>query len=365
MAGAPKTLFIVPKRATLHTVADSLKAHGIITSTRRFLITARLLGWIKPRFRGLDRHLSPGRYGFVPGEHTEKILSDMLAGNTADDYFTVPEGWDIAQIAGSAAQELGMDSAAFVAATRDSALLTELRIPRGVKSIEGYLFPDTYRVVFGASPKQLVEQMVAHFLMLWDTASTRRAAQLKMTRHQVVTLASIVEAEARHNSERPVIAGVYLNRLHLRHPMKLQADPTVVYALGKHVNRVLRKDLLVRSPYNTYLHPGLPPGPIDSPGRASILAVLWPAKHHYYFFVARPDGTHMFSETGQEHEDSVRVARMLREEWEAARRDSEESARRDSVAAARARRDSVAARARTTPPSQPQPSQPESSPRPR
>ncbi len=334
---------MVPKRASLHAVADSLKAHGIITSTRRFLLAARLLGWIEAKYRGLDRHLRPGRYGFRPGERTAQILDDMLKGNTADDYFTVPEGWDIEQIAQAASKELGMDTAAFLAATRDSALKEELGIPRGVKSVEGYLFPDTYRVIFGASPMQLVEQMAGHFEEVWDTASARRAEQMGMTRHQIVTLASIVEAEARHNSERPIIAGVYLNRLRLRHPMKLQADPTVIYALGKHVNRVLRKDLDVRSRYNTYLHYGLPPGPIDSPGRASILAVLWPANHRYLFFVARPDGTHMFSETAAEHADSVKVARKLREDWARARQDSAERAERDSVAAAAARHDSVTA----------------------
>jgi UPF0755 protein len=193
-------------------------------------------------------------------------------------------------------------------------------VPEGVRSIEGYLFPAVYRVAFDAEPQQLVAQMVRQFLTVWDSTWDRLAQDsLGMTRHEVLTLASIVEAEARVARERPMIAAVYLNRLRRRTPMKLEADPTVIYALGKPVHRVLFSHLRIDSPYNTYLHYGLPPGPISSPGRASILAVLHPAQHPYLFFVARPDGTHMFSRTAGEHVDSVVVARRLRAEFEASR----------------------------------------------
>jgi UPF0755 protein len=348
-ANAPRERLIVPKRASLRAVGESLAAHGIITSPVRFRLTARVLGWFEPHLRGLDRHLRPGRYEFARGERTGKILDDMLAGNTADDYFTVPEGFTIAEIAQAASEKLGMDSAAFVAATRDPALLARLGVPPKMQGAEGYLFPETYRVVFGASPEELVAQMVQRFLAVWDTAWDARAAELGLTRHQVVTLASIVEAEVRHGSDRRMIAGVYMNRLKRRPPMKLEADPTVIYAMGKHVNRVLTKDLETKSPYNTYLHAGLPPGPIGSPGRASLLAVLWPAEHDYLFFVARPDGSNMYSRTGAEHLDSVRVAHRLWAAVQAARRDSIAAARRDSAAALGGGRDSgSAARARAS-----------------
>jgi len=336
--GAPRERLFVPKRASLHTVADSLAAHQIISSTRRFLLAARILAWFTPAFRGLDRHLSPGRYEFAHGERTRKILEDMLKGNTADDYFTVPEGYATWEIAHDASRKLGMDSAAFIAATRDTSLLRLLGVPKGVKTVEGYLFPETYRVVFGASPEQLVNQMVQMFLSQWDTTMDRRAAALGVTRHQVVTLASIVEAEARKYQERRTIAGVYWNRLHVKPPMKLEADPTVIYALGKHVTRVMRRDLQVGSAYNTYKHRGLPPGPIASPGRPSIIATLYPGKHQFLFFVARPDGTHMFSKTWAEHTDSVKVARRLRAEWQAAKDSVARAAKRDSLAAMAARR---------------------------
>ncbi len=334
-ADAPREQLIVPKRASLTAVAESLAAHQVITSPERFLIVAHVYGWLVARYRGLDRHLRPGRYEFARGETTRKILDDMLSGRTKDDFFTVPEGYTIREMAEAAHAQLGMDTAAFIAATRDPALRERLGIPPNDSTIEGYLFPETYRVVFGASAAQLVAQMVQQFQAQWDTGWDARAGEIGLTPHQVVTLASIVEAEARRHSERQVIAGVYYNRLKGRHPMRLAADPTVIYAMGRHVNRVLLKDLSVKSPYNTYLHAGLPPGPIDSPGRSSLLAALWPAKHHYLFFVARPDGTHMFSETAQEHADSVRVARRLRAEAQAARRDSILVARRESTVVAR------------------------------
>jgi UPF0755 protein len=175
--------------------------------------------------------------------------------------------------------------------------------------------------------------MLRQFSAAWDSTADRRAAALGLSRHQVVTLASIVEGEARIGSERGRIAGVYLNRIRRR--MLLQADPTVIYALGldKRPTRVLYRHLEVRSPYNTYRYPGLPPGPIGNPGSATVAATLDPERHAYLFFVARPDGHHMFSRTASQHADSVAVARVLRAEFEA-QRDSIERAARDSAAAA-------------------------------
>lgn len=317
---AAREHIIIPRRTTLAAVTDSLAAHGIVTSPRRFRLTARILGTAWPKLRGVDRRLRPGRYEFPVGEKWTVILNAFVTGRTDDEFITVPEGSTIVEIARAARHKLGIDSAEFVAVTRDPAFRTRLGVPDDVQDVEGYLFPETYRVPYDAQPQQLVAQMVRQFTAVWDTAWDRLAHDsLGMTRHEVITLASIVEAEARHNSERAVIAGVYLNRLRGRRPMRLEADPTVIYALGHEVRRVLLRHLKVASPYNTYLHDGLPPGPINSPGRASILAVLRPARHRYLFFVARPDGTHMFSRTAGEHTDSVAVARRLRADAEIAR----------------------------------------------
>ncbi|MGD0484244.1 MAG: endolytic transglycosylase MltG [Gemmatimonadales bacterium] len=314
-ADAPHDHLIVPKHTTLAAVTDSLVAHGIVTSPRAFRAVARVLGAVTTKFHDVDRRLRPGRYEFPHGERWTVILSAFITGRTDDELFTVPEGATIREIAGEAHRRLGMDSAAFVAVTRDAAFHERLGVPADVRGIEGYLFPETYRVPYDAEPQQLVAHMVREFLTVWDTAWDRLAADsLGMSRHEVLTLASIVEAEAKVPRERPIIAGVYLNRLRRRVPMKLQADPTVIYALGKPVRRVLLRHLSVPSPYNTYLHYGLPPGPIDNPGKASILAVLHPARHRYLFFVARPDGTNMFTSSPHEHADSVAVARRLRAE---------------------------------------------------
>ena len=311
---------LVPRHATLASVTDSLVAHGIVTAPTTFRYAARLLSAVGPGLRGVDRRLRPGRYEFPVGERWTTILRALASGRTDDEFVTVPEGLTVAEIAQVVHARLGMDSAAFVAVARDPDFRERLGIPEGVRDAEGYLFPETYRVPFDAQPQQFVAQMVRRFLVVWDTAWDRHARDsLGMTRHEVLTLASIVEAEARRASERPVIAGVYLNRLKGRRPMRLEADPTVIYALGQPVRRVLLRHLRTPSPYNTYLHFGLPPGPINSPGRASILAVLHPARHPYLFFVARPDGSHMFTRTAGEHIDSVAVARRLRAEAEAAR----------------------------------------------
>ncbi|MDP3775302.1 MAG: endolytic transglycosylase MltG [Gemmatimonadales bacterium] len=310
----------IPRGSSLAAVTDSLVAHRVVTSSWQFRMYARV--------RGLARRVRPGLYEFAEGERWTTIVSALESGRTHDFLFTVPEGLTVAEIADLAAEKLRLarDSIrtavrdSFLAAARDPALRQEFGIdlPRGVKEpLEGYLLPETYRVAYDETPRDLVMQMTRQFFHLWDTAWDRRAEELDLTRHQAVTLASIVESEARIGSERRLIAGVYLNRLRRR--MLLQADPTVIYALDKPVRRVLFRHLKIRSPYNTYLHPGLPPGPISNPGRASLEATLNPQEHNLLFFVARPDGRHMFSRTPGEHVDSVAVSRVLRTAFEKTR----------------------------------------------
>ncbi len=320
---APRAHVYIPRGSSLGAVADSLAAHGVIASDWQF----RLYG----RVRGLARRIRPGLYAFPLGERWSVIVSALKTGRTDDLSFTVPEGLTVKEIAELAAEKLRLarDSVreavrdSFLAAARDPALRAEFGIetPRGVREqLEGYLLPETYRVAFDATARDVVRQMLRQFLQLWDSTKTARAESLGLTRHQAVTLASIVEAEARVRSEQRRIAGVYLNRLRRR--MLLQADPTVIYAIDDPVRRVLYRHLRTRSPYNTYLYPGLPPGPIGNPGRAAIEAALAPERHRYLFFVARPDGRHMFSSTPGQHSDSVAVARALRDSAERALRDS-------------------------------------------
>jgi len=336
-ADAPRAHVYIPRGSSLSAVAESLEAHGVIETAWTWRLYARA--------RGLARRVRPGLYAFPLGERWATIVQALKTGRTDDILFTIPEGYTVRQIADLAAEglRLARDSVreavrdSFLAAARDPAIRQQFGIqgaPNLREPLEGYLLPETYRVAFDATPRDVVIQMVRQFANLWDEDHDKKAAELGLSRHQVVTLASIVEAEALFPDELPRIAGVYLNRVRRRMP--LQADPTVIYAIeweqDEPIRRVLFRHLKYRSPYNTYLVPGLPPGPIGNPGRAAIEATLNPEKHDFLFFVARPDGRHMFSRTGLEHADSVALARVLRARYEAQR----DSIRRDSIAAARA-----------------------------
>jgi UPF0755 protein len=229
---------------------------------------------------------------------------------------TIPEGFSLAQITAAVASKLGQPLDSAQAAVRDTALLHQLDIP--TPTLEGYLFPDTYTFQDGTTARAAVDAMVHRFEQVWKPEWTARLDTLHLSRNDVMALASIVEKEARLPEERPVIAAVYMNRL--RTGMLLQADPTVQYALGKHVARVFYKDLDVDSPYNTYKHKGLPPGPIASPGRPSIEAALYPANVPYVYFVAFPDGHHEFRADLKGHEEAKLQARKAWDSLDLARR---------------------------------------------
>ncbi len=321
-ADAPRAHVYIPRGSSLAAVADTLQAHGVIEAAWQF----RWYG----RARGLARKVRPGLYAFPVGERWSVIVTALKTGRTDDISLTVPEGLTVREIAELAASQLRLakDSVqsavrdSFLAAARDPVLLAELGITsrRGVREpAEGYLLPETYRIAYDSRIRDVVRRMLKQFTEVWDSTFDRRAQGLGLSKHQAVTLASIVEAEAQVPVEHRRIAGVYLNRLRRR--MLLQADPTVIYALDQPVRRVLYRHLEIRSPYNTYRYAGLPPGPIGNPGRSALEAAVEPERHGFFYFVARPDGRHMFSVTGRQHADSVAVARVLRAAFEA-RRDS-------------------------------------------
>jgi len=294
--GAPIRV-IVPRGASFATATDSLHGAGLVGSSFFFRVYAR--------FKGADRNIKPGTYLFKRGTPWPEIVAALHGGHGLVNSITIPEGFALAQIVPLLAQTLGVPVDSVNAAVRDTALLHRLSVP--TPTLEGYLFPDTYAFPDGTDSRDAVLEMVKRFEREWKPEWNAQLAQLSMTRHQVMTLASIVEREAKVPAERPVIAAVYLNRL--RVGMLLQADPTVQYARGKHTSRVLLKDLEIDSPYNTYKYPGLPPGPIASPGGASIKASLFPASVPFLYFVAAPDGHHEFRRTLAEHETAVRAVR--------------------------------------------------------
>jgi UPF0755 protein len=239
------------------------------------------------------------------------VLSTLRSGRTPAQRFTVPEGLSVLELAALAHERLKIPAESVLAAVRDS---VSAREEVAAPTAEGFLFPETYQVPINSSARDLVRIMTREFAAAWKPGWDYRAQALGMSRRDVLTLASIVEGEARVDSERPVIAGVYVNRLRIGMP--LQADPTVQYAIelktGRPKTRLFEKDYEVQSPYNTYLHSGLPPGPINSPGLRSIEAALNPAQLPFLYFVATPDGHHIFSRTYQEHLQAVARARRAR-----------------------------------------------------
>jgi peptidoglycan lytic transglycosylase G len=288
------------------------------------VIQAPALFRLYAKVRGGDRRIKAGTYLLRRGSSWNGVLTALREGKGLMFTVTIPEGFTLSQIVPLVARVLEAPADSVIAAARDTVYLHRLGVP--TPTLEGYLFPDTYMFLPGTPARVAVGAMVRRFEQVWRPEWTSRLDTLKMTRHQVMTLASIVEREAKRPDERPVIAGVYRNRL--RAGMRLEADPTVQYARGIHTNRVLFKDLDVDSPYNTYKHTGLPPGPIASPGAASLRAALYPADVPYKFFVAYPDGRHEFTVDFTQHTAARR--RALRE-WNAV------EARRDSAAAAATR----------------------------
>jgi UPF0755 protein len=274
-------------------IAAKLAHERIIPSIGQFLFLSKFLG--------VESELKAGRYSFSPGTRPMEVLNSLVRGYVIARLITIPEGLTIRQMAALLEKESGIDAESFIGMAVDPQVAQE----NGVQAtnLEGYLFPDTYDLHWGMPARELIDIMILRFRQIYDADMDRRAAELDMTNHQVITLASMIEEEARIAEERSIISAVYHNRLKKR--MMLQCDPTVIYALGGKTTPLTRKDLEVDSPYNTYRHYGLPPGPISSPGKASIVAALYPVDVDYLYFVARGDGSHQFSRTSREHINAI------------------------------------------------------------
>ena len=270
-------------------IVQRLKEAKVIEDGAALLILAKL--------SGKDREIQAGRYSFEKGTTLYSIFSKLTRGDVTLREVTIPEGLTIRQIAGILNRQIEIDSLEFVRLATDSRFVKGLGIP--ALNLEGYLFPDTYRLSWGTTPEKVARVMVEQFKKTFTDSLTRRAGEIDFSLADVVTLASMIEAEARDGNERDLISAVYHNRL--RRGMLLQCDPTVIYALPELDRPLLLKDLEVDSPYNTYKYPGLPPGPICNPGKASILAALYPADVNYLYFVATGKGSHIFSTSLTQH----------------------------------------------------------------
>lgn len=295
----PKVRFVVPDGATVPAVADTLAAHDVIGWPSLFRLYVRV--------KGVGSEIKAGTYELPEGSGWSRALNALVEGRVLTLPVTIPEGWTLGQIAERIAPiaELSADSA-----TRrlfDTRLADSLGVPG--PSLEGYLFPETYRFAQGVSLESIAARMVARYDSVWTPQRRLALDSLRLNERELVTLASIIQSEARWRDEMPAISAVFHNRL--RRGMRLQADPTVQYALESRQGRLLFRHIeeVADNPYNTYTHSGLPPGPIGSPGAAAIDAALHPADLPYLYFVARDDGHHEFSSTLREHNRKIRSIR--------------------------------------------------------
>jgi UPF0755 protein len=299
--GSVQKLVTVSRGQTFREIVDSLEAQQVIRSRAMFEFVARAFG-------GTDR-LQVGRYAFQQGVSNASIYLTLRDGvENMLIPVVVPEGTVTRTQARIYRRVIGIDSTAFMRLAFDPAFARSLGID--APSLEGYLLPDTYHFYWQQDERDILRTMASAFLEFYGDSLVSRTKQIGWTMHKVVALASIVEGEAVLDGERPVIAGVYLNRLRIG--MRLEADPTIQYVIPGGPRRLLYSDLRFESPYNTYRHYGLPPGPVNNPGGASIVAVLNPARHNYIFFVANGKGGHWFSSTYAEHLRNVKRYRRER-----------------------------------------------------
>ncbi len=293
----------VPSGAAVRRIAAQLERESLIDYPLIFTAYVRL--------QGAESELKAGHYRLTAGASYRDILETLRAGSVVTYPLTIPEGLTIREVADRLAEFTGASIDSVRMFLNDSIRATEFGVPG--PTLEGYVFPETYRFAEGVGLHTILSTIVARYHDFWGVAERDRAAELGLNEREAVTLASIVEEEARVGSERAIIAGVYLNRLEIK--MLLQADPTVQYALGEPKARLLYRDIdaVADHPYNTYTQPGLPPGPIASPGEASLRATLQPAEHDYLFFVARTDGSHEFTRTIRDHNNAKNRIRRDRE----------------------------------------------------
>ncbi len=290
----------IPKNSTFDKATEILNSNGLLKNKMLFFYVGKFLG--------LDKKIKAGKYILVDNLPMAIVMDEIVNPKyilTAT--VTIPEGLTARRIAGTLKARIGIDSAKFMQLVNDPKFTRSLGID--ADGLEGYLMPDTYVFIWGDDEESVIKKMVQEFKKFYSDTLKEREKFIGLNTHQVVTLASIVEGEAKFDDEKPRIAGVYFNRLKLKMP--LEADPTIQYIIPDGPRRLLYQDLKIQSPYNTYLNRGLPPGPVNNPGRSSILAVLYPEKHKFLYFVSDGAGRHIFSKTYDEHLKAVRRYRKL------------------------------------------------------
>lgn len=284
----------IPPGATLKKISKDLQSLSLIRNASAFRLLANI--------RQKQTHIQVGEYELNQSMLPMDILKAITSGKTVLHPVTIPEGYRISEIAELLTETISINKEIFIKETRNKDLLNKLNITS--KSLEGYLFPETYHFSKHTSEKKIIQTMLNTFQQRMKTKKIQHQIQSSdMSLHEIITLASLIEKETGMNGERKHISSVFHNRL--KRKMRLQTDPTVIYAIENFDGNIRKKDLNIDSPYNTYRHKGLPPGPIASPGIKSIVAALNPIKTNHLYFVSKKDGSHQFSSSLKEHNRAV------------------------------------------------------------
>jgi UPF0755 protein len=294
---------IIKSGFNLKLISNILFEESIVSSPKLFILATRILG--------KEREIPVGTFTLIDANTNFSIIRQLVNGTPEIIKVQLLEGWDLKQIFNELNKTLGFDISDLMSLSKNKVFLSKHNIK--ANSIEGYLFPDTYKLFSGETPTSVFNILVDKHKDFWISAYELRAKELGLTKHEVITLASIIEGEAIFDSERARISGVYHNRLKLK--MKLQADPTIQYIISDSPRRLLNRDLRIDSPYNTYRYKGLPPGPINSPGKNSLIAALYPEENNYIFFVARGDGFHTFSTNERKHNIAKKHFQSIRNKY--------------------------------------------------
>lgn len=298
----------------LDELTELLADSSLINSPSEFKWAAKLLGW---------KRFHRGHYVVDRGYQYDEFLSKLARGIQDPISITILPGRSIKEVTGMISRKIKFDSLAFHRAITDSAYLSNFGLQK--KDVIGRMYPNTYSVYWTSTPKAFFERIIGEFDQAVIAPNRKRFKALDRSINDIITLASIVEWEARNQEEKPIISGLYWNRL--ERGMRLQADPTVNFAVGER-RRLLYKDYQIDHPYNTYIHRGLPPGPITNPDLASIEAALQPEEHNYLYMVATPEGEHAFSTTFKEHKQkSAQWRQWLKEQYRIKRMQERDSSK--------------------------------------
>lgn len=298
-----KTIEIeIPKGVTFRQAVEILSKDGLMRNKTLFFVIGRM--------SGMERKIRAGYYSIRGSMSPFSLLRKLRGGQIIEYEIVIVEGDSLWEIGGNLAGKGIIKKEDFIRLSVNKDFLNSYDIK--APSFEGYLFPDTYKIPKGTDPKEAIGLMINRMREKYSDELRDRASEIGLSEKEVLTLASIIEEEAKVDKERPLISAVYHNRLRKRIP--LQADPTSIYGIDGFRRDITGRDLKRKTPYNTYIIKGLPPGPISSPGIKSITAALYPADVPYIFFVSNNDGTHRFSVTPREHQIAVEIYRKKKNE---------------------------------------------------